>query len=92
MGDVLKAIGGVVAAIVIVFFLGILGVLGGIFGGWIVGLFFTDLIIGTIARIGVDTAGLEVWHIGGTLGFIGAYFKSVQTNTNKSAQTNTNKE
>lgn len=83
MGDIYKVIGGIVGVVVLAFFLGTLGVLGGIVSGWIVGLFFTDLIIGTIARIGVDTAGLEVWHIGGTLGFIGAFFKSVQTNTNK---------
>lgn len=80
MNDFLKIIGGVVFVIAMVFFLGILGTLGGIIGGWIVGLFFSDLIIGTIARTGLDTVGLEVWHIGGTLGFIGSFFKSVQTN------------
>lgn len=83
MSDILKIIGGVVGIIALVLFLGIFGVLGGIVSGWIVGLFFTDLIIGTIGRTGLDVAGLEVWHIGGTLGFIGAFFKSVQTNTAK---------
>lgn len=77
MGTFLKVIGGIVAATGLVFLFCLLGVLGGIFGGWIVGLFFTDLIIGTISRIGgINTAGLEVWHIGGTLGFIGAFFKT----------------
>ena len=83
MSDILKVIGGVVGIAALILFLGILGVLGGIVSGWIVGLFFTDLIIGTIGRTGLDTAGLEVWHLGGTLGFIGAFFKSVQTNTAK---------
>lgn len=81
--DFLKVIGGFVLAAAIILFLGIFGVLCGIVGGWIVGLFFTDLIIGFIGRFGVNTIGLEVWHVGGALGFIGAFFKSVQTTTAK---------
>lgn len=71
---------GGLAVIILAFFFCILGVIGGIVSGWIVGLFFTDLIIGFIGRFGVDTVGLEVWHVGGALGFLGSFFKSVHTN------------
>lgn len=81
MSDFVKVIGGLAIGAAIVIFLAIFGTLAGIIGGWIVGLFFTDLIVGFIGRFGVNTAGLEVWQIGGVLGFLGGYFKSVQTST-----------
>lgn len=81
MNKFLIAVGGIALSVAGIFFLCILGTIGGIFGGWVVGLFFTDLIIGTIARTGIDTAGLAVWHIGGTLAFVGSFFKSVQVSS-----------
>lgn len=80
MNEFLKIIGGFVAAAALILFLGALGVIAGIISGWIVGLFFSGIILETLARFGVDTAGLAVWQLGGLLGFIGAFFKSVQTN------------
>jgi hypothetical protein len=81
MSDFFKVLGAVVAVIAVAFFITLFGVLGGIVVGWVVGLFFTDLIVGFISRFGVNTVGLEVWQIGGALGFIGAFFKTVNTNT-----------
>lgn len=83
MNEFLKAIGIIVIVVLTLLILAPLSTIVGIIGGWIVGLFFTDLIIGTIARTGFDVTGLEVWHIGGVLGFIASFFKSSQTNTNK---------
>lgn len=54
----------------------ILGVLAGMCSGWVVGLFFTDIVIGFLSRIGVDTAGLAVWQVGGALGFLCGFLKT----------------
>lgn len=81
MNDFLKALGVVSLTVVVVFFFSILSTLGGMIGGWFVGWFFTDLIMGGLARFGVNTAGFEVWQLGGLLGFLGSFFKSYQTNT-----------
>ena len=64
---------GLVAVIILMVILGTL--FGGI-AGWIVGLFFTDTIMGTLNRIGVDTIGMTMWQLGATLGFISGFVKS----------------
>ena len=76
MDTTLKVFGGALAIVILLFTAPLLGVLGGAFGGWVVGIFFTDLIIGTLARFGVDTAGLAVWHLGAFLGFVCGFFKT----------------
>ena len=53
----------------------ILGTLFGGIAGWIVGLFFTDIIMNTLNRFGVDTLGMSLWQLGATLGFISGFFK-----------------
>jgi hypothetical protein len=83
MGD---AIGGALMAVLIVtavIFMVILGTLFGAVAGWIVGLFFTDTILTTLGRFGVDTFGLTMWQLGATLGFIGGFFKSATAKVNK---------
>ena len=74
----LLAVGLVMLIIVIV----ILGTLFGGIAGWIVGLFFTDTIMGTLNRIGVDTMGMTMWQLGATLGFISGFFKSTKVQKN----------
>lgn len=81
MDTTLKVLGGTFAVLILLFLAPLLGVLGGAFGGWVVGIFFTDLIIGTLARFGVDTAGLAVWHLGAFLGFVGGFFKTYTATT-----------
>lgn len=54
----------------------ILGVLVGAGAGWVVGLVFEDAIIGFLNRLGVETAGLTMWQVGASLGFIGGYLKT----------------
>ena len=84
MDTTLKVLGGVFALILLIFFAPLLGVLIGAFSGWVVGLFFTDLIIGMLGRFHVDVAGLAVWHLGAFLGFVGSFFKTYSTNNTKS--------
>lgn len=58
-----------------------LNVIFGAVGGWIVGLFFGDAILTTLARFGVDIAGLTMWKLGATLAFVGAFFRAHQSVT-----------
>lgn len=74
----LMAIGLVMLIIVMV----ILGTLFGGIAGWIVGLFFTDTIMQTLNRVGVDTMGMTMWQLGATLGFISGFFKSTKVQKN----------
>lgn len=60
----------------LVFLVPILGVLFGAFSGWVVGLFFTDTILGFLARLGADTDGLAVWQVGAAMGFLGGFLKT----------------
>ena len=36
-----------------------------------------------MTRIGFDMAGFAVWQLGAALGFVGAFFRSSQTNNTK---------
>ena len=72
------AVGLVLLVIVMV----ILGTFFGGVAGWIVGLFFTDTIMQTLNRIGVDTMGMSMWQLGATLGFVSGFFKSTKVQKN----------
>lgn len=61
----------------------LLGPLLGGLAGWVVGFFWTDPILNFLSRFGVDTTGLTTWQIGVALGFMGGFFKAVQTNKAK---------
>lgn len=52
-----------------------INVIFGAIGGWIVGLFFDEMILDVLARFSVSTDGLTMWRLGGTLAFIGSFFK-----------------
>jgi hypothetical protein len=77
MKDVLVVIGGAVVVVGGLLILPILGSFCGGVGGWLVGIFFGDLILGTLAAFGVK--GLSMWQLGVTLGFLSGYFKSSTT-------------
>lgn len=66
----------ILAVVTAVIFIVIIGTLFGALGGWIVGLFFTETIMGTLARFGVQTLDFKMWQLGATLGFISGFFKS----------------
>ena len=76
MEDFVKAVGVGFLLIAAVFVAVVLGTLFGALAGWIVGLFFDNTILGTLARFGVKTEGLAMWQLGATLGFIGGFFRA----------------
>lgn len=82
MGQVLTGAGLAIGFVLIVIVLVIFGTFFGGVAGWIVGLFFTDTIMQTLNRIGVDTMGLTMWQLGATLGFVSGFFKSIKVQKN----------
>lgn len=81
-----QAIAGAFMACGLVMLIVLMVILGTFFGGvagWIVGLFFTDTIMQTLNRIGVDTMGMTMWQLGATLGFISGFFKATGVRTTK---------
>lgn len=60
----------------VVFFFVILVTLMGAVAGWVVGLFFEETILTTLARFGVNVGGLAMWQLGATLAFVGSFFKT----------------
>lgn len=81
MTDGTKIFGGValVATGFIVFPL--VGVLFGAFSGWIVGLFFEHTIRATMTALKLPIPNIEIWQLGATLGFVGAFFRAHQSNS-----------
>lgn len=67
------------AAAVFLFLAPLLGFVFGAFAGWIVGLFFEETIRTFMTAVGIDPTGLAMWQIGGSLGFIGGFFKTSVT-------------
>lgn len=83
MKEVLAGASMALGLVAVVFILIILGTLSGGIAGWIVGLFFTDTIMNTLNRIGVDTMGMTMWQLGATLGFISGFFKATSVRKTK---------
>lgn len=75
----LAVLGGLALVAGLMFLAPLLGALGGAFSGWVVGWFFTETITTFVAALGIK--GLAMWQIGMGLGFVGGFFKSVQTNS-----------
>lgn len=67
-----------VLATALVFLLVILGTCIGALGGWVVGWFFGETILGVLAAFGVT--GIKMWQFGAFLGFVGGFFRASQTN------------
>lgn len=83
MGKFIAAALSAVAAVAFVFFIVILGTLMGAIAGWIIGLFFSNTILSTLARFGVDVVDLRMWQLGATLAFVGSFFKAIQNSRSK---------
>ncbi len=83
MAQVLAGALGAIALVFLVFILVILGTLFGGIAGWIVGLFFTETIMTTLDRFGVETMGMTMWQLGATLGFISGFFKATKLEKSK---------
>jgi hypothetical protein len=65
-------IGGMITVMAGLFIAPLLGSLFGAFGGWVVGLFFSDTILGILAQLGIK--GVAMWQVGLFLGFVGGFF------------------
>ncbi|HET8726679.1 MAG TPA: hypothetical protein VFO41_04120 [Alphaproteobacteria bacterium] len=68
--------------IALVFVTPLLGAVGGAFAGWMVSLFFDETIRTVLTHFGLNMEGIAIWQLGATLGFIGGFFRSHQTNNN----------
>ncbi|NBX86328.1 MAG: hypothetical protein EBQ80_03680 [Proteobacteria bacterium] len=62
--------------LIFMFILPLFGAAIGYFCGWVVSLVFNDIILSTLARMGMKTDGLFLSHLGATLGFVGGFLKS----------------
>ncbi len=78
MKTFLAIVGGTILVVGLVLLLPLLGALGGALSGWVVGWFFSETILDFFAALGIK--GFAMWQIGMSLGFIGGFFKAVQTN------------
>ena len=74
MEKVVLALGAVVLVAVVLFAAVLLGTVFGALGGWVVGLFFSETMLGIFAALGIK--GFAMWQIGAFLGFVGAFFKT----------------
>lgn len=54
----------------------IIGVLGGMFSGFIINLVFQDMVLNVLVGMFPGLKGLALYQIGGGLSFLGAFFKS----------------
>lgn len=80
MDKALKLVGIAALGAGMMVFVSIAGAVFGAIGGWLTGLFFGDQIIDVLGRFGVVTDGLALWQVGLMLGFVGGFFRAVQTN------------
>lgn len=51
-----------------------LATLGAAIAGWMVGLFFGNLILDVLAQLGVR--GVTMWQLGATAGFLGSFLRT----------------
>lgn len=78
----MKLIGLMAAFAGLVFVMPLLGIVFGAFAGWVVGLFFTETVMGFLARFGFDIAGFAMWQVGAAMGFFGGFLKTSVTSKN----------
>ena len=71
---VLASFGAVFVFLMGLFFFVILGTFMGAFAGWIVGLVFSDSILGILDKFGVH--GVTMWQFGAFMGFVGGFLKT----------------
>lgn len=78
-----KLLTGAFMVLALIFFMPLFGTLMGAFSGWVVGLFFTETILGFLERAGVRTIGIELWEVGAAMGFLGGFLKTATTTVAK---------
>ena len=71
----LKVMGALILVPLIFFGTVLLGTLGGICVGWVVGLFFSNTILGIFSQLGIHD--VSMWQVGAFLGFVGPFFRTV---------------
>ena len=74
MEKVLLILGGGVVTIGGIFLLVVFGTLIGAISGWVVGLFFSETILGILSQFGVSNVAM--WEFGAFLGFVGGFLKT----------------
>jgi hypothetical protein len=77
----MKLAGIVVGLLVLGLLFPLFGAAMGAFSGWVVGLFFSETILGFLATFGIK--GFAMWQVGLSLGFIGGFFRSSHTINHK---------
>lgn len=70
---ILTVLGAIGLSCIVLFVAPLLGIVFGSLAGWVVGLFFSETILGMAAAVGVT--GFEMWQIGAALGFISMFFR-----------------
>ncbi len=61
----------------------ILSVFLGAAAAWCIDCVFHETIFNTLHAFGINTGNLQLWQIGATLAFVGAYFKQTQVRDSK---------
>lgn len=74
MDNFAKLVGGLFLGICGVFFFVILGTLTGALSGYVVGLFFSDTILGVLSQLGIH--GVTMWQFGAFMGFCGGFLRT----------------
>jgi len=77
MGGFVKFAGGLVVATGGIFVFVLLGTLMGALSGWVVGLFFSDTMLGILSQLGVKN--IAMWQFGAFMGFVGGFLKTKVT-------------
>lgn len=57
----------------------LIGVLAGVFSGFVVSLFFDETIREGFKLFGVDMGNYTLWQMGGFLGFVGSFIRPTVT-------------
>ncbi len=83
MEKFVTAMGGALVVIGAIFVLIPLGTLAGAGVGWLVGLFFSDSILGVANAMGIH--GITMWQFGAFMGFVGSFLKTKVDATVKAA-------
>lgn len=73
----MKVLLGSLLGFFVVFFIAILGTLFGAITGWLVGLAFSDSVLGVLSSLHVYN--VTMWQFGAFLGFVGGFFRQVAT-------------
>jgi len=75
MKELVTILAGLAVAVLALFLLPLVGVVLGVFAGWVVGMFFP----GTVGLVGSAISGgavIPAWQVGAVLGFVGGFFKT----------------